>query len=36
LPVYAGIGKAELTDQALVLTLVDGRRAMEHHLTLGK
>lgn len=34
LPVYAGTGKANLTNQALVLTLVDGDRAVEHRLTL--
>lgn len=36
LPVYAGSGKAGLTNQALTLTLVDGRRAVERRLSLGQ
>jgi hypothetical protein len=34
LPVYAGTGKAELTTQALTVTLVDGHRAVERRLHL--
>lgn len=36
LAVFAGIGGAVLSNQALTLTLVDGRRAVEHELTLGR
>jgi len=36
LAVFAGIGGAVLSDQALTLTLVDGHRAVEHYLTLGR
>ncbi|MBT4490137.1 MAG: hypothetical protein HOC72_21535 [Rhodospirillaceae bacterium] len=36
LPVYAGTGKARLTTQALTLTMVDGRRAVERRITLGQ
>ncbi len=36
LPVYAGTGKAKLSGQVLTLTLVDGKRAVERQLTLGK
>ncbi len=36
LPVYAGTGKAALTTQALTVTLVDGRRAVERRLNLGR
>ncbi|MFP6706625.1 MAG: protein-disulfide reductase DsbD domain-containing protein [Alphaproteobacteria bacterium] len=36
LAVFAGIGGAVLSDQALTLTLVDGHRAVELYLTLGR
>jgi suppressor for copper-sensitivity B len=36
LVVYAGTGKAALTDQALILTLVDGGRAVERQFVLGQ
>ena len=36
LVVYAGTGKATLTDQALILTLVDGGRAVERQFALGQ
>jgi len=36
LPVYAGSGKAQLANQALTFTLVDGRRAVERRLILGR
>ncbi len=36
LPVYAGTGKAKLTTQALTLTMVDGRRAVERRVILGQ
>lgn len=36
LPVYAGSGKAELTTQALTLTMVDGHRAVERRVILGQ
>ena len=36
LPVNAGTSKNKLTDQALTLTMVDGRRALQKRLTLGR
>ena len=36
LPVYAGTSKIKLTDQALTLTMVDGKRALEKRLILGR
>ncbi len=36
LPVYAGTGKAKLTTQTLTLTMVDGRRAVERRVILGR
>ena len=36
LPVYAGTDKIKLTDQALTLTMVDGKRALQQQLILGR
>ena len=36
LPVYAETGKFKLTDQALTLTMVDGKRALQQRLILGR
>ena len=35
-PVYAGTGKFKLTNQALTLTMVDGKRALQQRLILGR
>jgi len=36
LPIYAEMGKIKLTDQALTLTMVDGKRALQKRLILGR